>query len=321
MKAVFLDRRSLDRDDLDLSSLRASVSELVMHDNTSPGRVSERLADAEIAIVNKVVLDAEVLAAAPSLRLVCVVATGTNNIDLDAARRHGVTVANCRGYGTESLAQHVLALILALSRSLLPYARAATDGTWRESELFCLLDHPIRQIDGMTLGIVGFGDLGRAVAEVASAVGMQVIPAERPGAQTVRGGRLPLSELLPRADVLSLHCPLTEGTRNLIGEAELKAMKRDALLINTARGGVVDERALVRALREGWIAGAGVDVLTREPPSRGNPLLDASIPNLIVTPHCAWGSRQARQRIVSQTAENIAGWQAGKAVRVVSATR
>ncbi|HKJ95634.1 MAG TPA: 2-hydroxyacid dehydrogenase [Gammaproteobacteria bacterium] len=320
MKAVFLDRRSLDRDDLDLTPLRESLSSLVMHDATAPEQVRERLAGADVAIVNKVVLDEAALAACPSLGLICVVATGTNNIDLDAARRRGVAVVNCRGYGTDSLAQHVMALILALSRGLLHYARASMDGTWGRAEHFCLLDQPIRQIDGQMLGIVGFGTLGQAVGTLAEGLGMEVVAAERPDSRETRPGRLPLGELLRRSDIVTLHCPLTETTRNLIGERELRAMKSEALLINTARGGVVDEAALARALRQGWIAGAGVDVLSEEPPRNGNPLLDDTIPNLIVTPHCAWGSRQARQRIVVQTAENILGWRDGSPVRLVGHT-
>ena len=318
MKTVFLDRSSLDLGDLDLAGLEAVADDMEYYDATAPGQVAERIAGADVVIVNKVVLDRAALEAAPGVRLICVVATGTNNVDLPAAAAAGATVVNCRAYGTESLAQHVMMLVLALSRSLQRYQASVAAGEWQRADLFCLLDHPIEELGGRVLGIVGYGDIGQEVARLARAFGMAVRVAQRPGGQHEEG-RVPLEELLEEVDVLTLHCPLTPDTENLIGDAELGRMKRGALLINAARGGIVDEPALVRALRSGQLGGAGVDVLTQEPPVAGNPLLEADIPNLIVTPHCAWGSRTARQRIVDQTGENIRAWLDGQPRRVVTA--
>ncbi len=318
MRGVFLDRDSLDTGDLDLAPLEASLPELVLHGATAPGEVRGHIREATVVITNKVVLDADALTAAPRLRLVCVAATGTNNVDLDAAREHGITVCNARGYGTAAVVQHVFALILALSTRLPEYSAAVAAGRWQRASQFCLLDYPIREIAGKTLGIVGLGELGSGVARIAEAFGMTVRVAQRPGTLEPEPGRVPLPALLPEVDVLSLHCPLTPQTRGLIGEWELALMRRDAVLINTARGGLVDEAALATALRRGALGGAGVDVLTTEPPADGNPLLAGDIPNLIVTPHVAWASREARQRMVEQVAENIAGFLAGQPLRVVS---
>lgn len=314
MQAVFLDRESLDRGDLDFTALHGVVTGLTSHERTHPQEVVERLTGAGIAIVNKVVLDQERLAQLPDLRLVCVAATGVNNVDLDACRAAGIRVTNCQGYGTDSVAQHALALMLALATRMPDYQRAVRRGDWGRSTQFCLLDYPIIELAGRTLGLVGKGTLGGRVAELASAFGMEVLLAQRPGGPA-QSGRVPLERLLPQVDVLSLHCPLTDATRGLIGAEELALMKPDALLINTARGGLVDEQALADALRRGRLGGAGFDVLTEEPPRQGNVLLDPELPNLIVTPHSAWGSCEARQRIVSQLAENIAAYSAGEALR------
>lgn len=316
MRTVLLEQDSLG-EDLDFSPLHLPELDFVAYPATAPEQARERIADAEVVMVNKLPLTAELLAGASHLRLICVVATGTNNIDLAAAAERGIAVCNCRGYGTNSVAQHVLALMLALSVRLWDYQKAVLAGAWQRADQFCLLDYPIRELNGATLGIVGYGELGRRVAELASGFGMRVVVARRPGAEDARPDRLPLDELLGRVDVLSLHCPLTESTRGLIGARELGLMKRGSLLINAARGGIVDESALADALRRGHLGGAGVDVLTEEPPRSGNPLLAGDIPNLIVTPHCAWGSREARQCIVEQTAENIRGFLEGAAVRRV----
>ncbi len=317
MKAVFLDVNSLDRGDLDFSAVQALVDQWQGYEATSPAQVDECIADAEIVVVNKVVLDAAALRRAEKLRLVCIVATGTNNVDLEAAKSLGIRVCNCQAYGTASVVQHVLTLMLALSTRLLQYHQAVQAGDWGRSSQFCLLDYPVTELSGKTLGIVGYGELGRGVAAVAVALGMKVLVAERRGVAP-REGRLTLEQLLPQIDVLSLHCPLTEDTAGLIGEAELGLMKKGALLINASRGGIVDEPALVTALKSGHLAGAGVDVLSVEPPRNGNPLLDCDHPNLIVTPHSAWGSREARQRIVDQLAENIEGFARGEPLRVVA---
>lgn len=316
MRAAFLDTDSLHPQDLDLAPLLEALPGLELHPTTAPDQLHQRLGELDVVVVNKVVLDAAALAAAKQLRLVLIAATGTNNVDLEAARRHGIAVYNCRGYGTAAVVQHVFSLLLALATHLPDYQAAVRRGQWQRSPFFCLLDYPIMELAGKTLGVVGYGELGGNVACVAEAFGMQVLVAARPG-KAVGPGRLPLAELLPRVDALTLHCPLTEQTRGLIAEPELRALPAHALLINTARGGIVDEAALARALREGWIGGAGVDVLDGEPPADDNPLLAADIPNLIVTPHSAWGSREARQRIVSQLVENLAAFGAGQAGRRV----
>lgn len=316
MLGVFLDRDTVDRGDLDLAALLGALPDWRLHTYTQPEQLAERLARATVVVSNKVRLDAEAFAAAPELRLVCVAATGTNNIDLEAAQRRGITVCNVRGYATPSVVQHVYALILALTTRLPEYQRDVAAGRWQDSPYFCLLDHPIRELNGLTLGIVGYGELGSAVARVAPAFGMRVLIAQRPGGEP-QPERLPLDALLPQVDILSLHCPLTPQTRGLLGARELALMKADALLINTARGGLVDEAALANALRAGRLGGAGIDVLAEEPPSDGSPLLARDIPRLIVTPHIAWASREARQRVFDEIAANIRAFHAGTPRNVV----
>lgn len=315
MKAAFLDAQTLG-DDVSLEPLESAVQSLTCYRTSRPEQVIERLQGCDIAIVNKVVLENHHFAALPKLAFIAVTATGLNNIDLDAARARGIKVANVSGYSRPALVQHTFTLILALAGNLLRYVDDVRQGRWEKSDMFCLLDHPMQELAGKTLGIVGYGDLGQGVAAVARAFGMRVRVALRPGQDRPRpaGGdqdqtadeRMPLETLLPQVDVLSIHCLLSEQTRHLIDEKALRSMRPHALVINTARGGIVDETALARALREGWIGGAGMDVLSEEPPRHGNPLLDGDIPNLIVTPHCAWGTREARERIVASTVENLA---------------
>jgi glycerate dehydrogenase len=314
MHAVFLDLGSLFPADLDLSPLQAAFAELTLHEATAPEAVAARIAEAEVIITNKVRLSGELLAQAPRLKLILVAATGVNNVDMEAAAARGIAVSNCQGYGTAAVVQHALALMLALATRLPQYQQAVAAGLWQHSRNFCLMDFPIMELAGKRLGIVGYGELGRALARVAEALGMQVLVAARPGTAAAEG-RLPLEQLLPQVDVLSLHCPLTPQTQGLIGADELRAMPRHSLLINTARGGIVDEAALAAALRAGEIGGAGVDVLSEEPPRNGNPLLRPDIPNLIVTPHSAWGSVEARQRIIGQLAENAQAHAAGSPLR------
>lgn len=318
MRGVFLDKDTLDLGDIDFSALEHSLSELVCFPLTSPEGVVERIHAANVVISNKVVLTADALRQAAQLKLICVAATGVNNVDVNAAADLGVTVCNCQRYGTPSVVQHAFTLMLALFTRLPDYRQAVRQGRWQTASQFCLLDFPIRELAGKTLGIVGYGELGRSVARIAEAFGMTILIAQRPGVEEPQEGRLPLHALLPQVDVLTLHCPLTPATRNLIGEWELALMRRDAILINTARGGIVDEAALAKALRLGALGGAGVDVLTEEPPAHGNPLLELDIPNLIVTPHSAWGSRESRQRMVQQLAENINAFSMGHPLRVVS---
>ncbi len=304
MLGVFLDLDTVGPADLDLSTLRESLPQWHFHGTSARAEIAARIADAEVVVSNKAPLDAALLAGAPALRLICVAATGTNNVDLAAARARGITVTNVRAYATPSVVQHVFALILTLTTRLPDYDAAVRAGRWASSPHFCLLDYPIRELHGKHLGIVGYGELGRAVAGVAQAFGMQVLLARRPGA-AAQPQRLALEDLLPQVDVLTLHCPLTPETRGLIGAAALSRMGPQALLINTARGGIVDEAALADALREGRIGGAGIDVLAEEPPVHGSPLLDPALPNLIVTPHCAWASRESRQRLIEQVGATI----------------
>ncbi|MDH4557106.1 2-hydroxyacid dehydrogenase [Pseudomonas sp. BN417] len=317
IRAVFLDHASLDLGDLDLDPLRQVFGELELHDQTSHRDVVERLRGAQVAITNKVLIDAAALKALPELKLILVSATGTNNVDLAAARAHGVTVCNCQGYGTPAVAQHTLMLLLNLATRFADYRDAVRHDRWQKASQFCLLDFPIVELQGKTLGLLGHGELGSAVGRLAEAFGMQVLLGALPG-RPQRDDRLPLAELLPRVDALSLHCPLNEHTRNLIDAEELALMKPGAFLINTARGGLVNERALADALRRGHLGGAATDVLTQEPPKDGNPLLASDIPRLIVTPHNAWGSREARQRIVLQMTENAEAWLKEMPRRMVS---
>lgn len=317
MLGVFLDRDSLDRNDLDFSGLDRVLPNWRYYPSTTPAEVAARIEEAEVVITNKVVLDAAAIHQAPRLKLIGVAATGVNHVDLDAAAAQGIIVCNCRGYGTAAVVQHVFALLLALYTRWPDYQQAVRDGRWQHASQFCLLDFPIRELAGKTLGIIGYGELGQGVARVAEALGMRVLVAQRPGTVDAIEERVPLPVLLPQVDVLSLHCPLTPETGGLIGAWELALMRRDAILINTARGGLVDEALLADALRRGALGGAVVDVLSLEPPVNGNPLLAADIPNLIVTPHCAWGSRESRQRLVGQLAENIQSWLDGAPVRVV----
>ncbi|WP_300455470.1 D-2-hydroxyacid dehydrogenase [Accumulibacter sp.] len=286
----------------------------IEHAKTSPAEIGERLAGATIAIVNKLLIGSELIAVLPELQMIAVAATGTNNIDLDACRKRGIVVSNVRGYAGHTVPEHVFALLLALSRNLVAYRQAVAAGKWQCSEQFCLFDFPIRDLHGATLALVGNGSLGSGVARLAEAFGMRVLRCERRGAAAVRPGYTAFAEALREADAISLHCPLTAETTHLIGEPELRAMKRSALLINTARGGLVDEAALARALREGWIAGAGFDVLSVEPPRDGNRLLAPellALPNFLLTPHVAWASRPAMQALADQLTANLEAFARG----------
>ncbi|HYV82291.1 MAG TPA: D-2-hydroxyacid dehydrogenase [Pyrinomonadaceae bacterium] len=277
---------------------------------TAAGEVVERLAPATIAICNKLPLRAETLSRLPQLKLIAVAATGVDNVDLAYCRSHNIAVCNTRGYAVNSLPEHALMLMLALRRNLIAYRNDVKAGRWHDAKQFCLLDHPIGDLRGATLGIVGFGTLGKSMAQVGRAIGMEVLVA-------VRDDRAGFEEVLRRSDVLSLHCPLTEETKNLIGAAELAQMKPDAILINTARGGLIDDHALIEALKNGRLAGAGIDVLRNEPPRDGNPLLEVDLPNLIVTPHNAWASRQAMQTLADQLVDNLEAFVRGSPQNLV----
>jgi glycerate dehydrogenase len=313
MKAVFPDFATVSRGDIDLAALERTGIDLSLYPVTAPGDLAARIAPAEILITNKIRIGAAELAAAPRLKLICLSATGVNNVDLEAANARGIGVCNITAYCTASVVQHVFAMILALTHHLSGYQRLLQQGAWRESPQFCLLDYPIRELAGRKLGIVGYGELGRGVARVAPALGLELLVSERPGGPPAPAGegRLPFERVLEGADILSLHCPLTDATRGLIDAAALARMKPDAVLVNTARGALVDSAALAEALRDGRLAGAGIDVLPQEPPVDGDPLLDADIPNLIITPHVAWAARESRQRAIDEIAANIQSFMAG----------
>jgi glycerate dehydrogenase len=311
MQGVFLDFGTVSNGDLDTRALYECLPGLVIHEQTPEDQIALRIAGCEVVLLNKCRLTHRTIAANPQLRLVAVTATGVDNIDLEAARAAGVAVCNLRDYCSPSVAQHVFALMLALNQHLPDYDRFARQGLWGQQKQFSAFPFPVHELRGRQLGIIGLGKLGAEVARIAGAFGMKVLVANRPQGTAV-AGRLDLQQLLPQVDVLSLHCPLCSTTRGLIGQRELALMKSDAILINTARGGLVDAQALADALREGRLGGAGIDVLESEPPTHGNPLLDPGIPNLIVTPHIAWAAREARQRCIDELAANVGAFLAGE---------
>jgi glycerate dehydrogenase len=296
---------------LDRATLRAELRRPCFEHNweefaaTAESEAADRLRNATVAIVNKVPLRAETLGKLSHLKLIAMAATGYDAIDSDYCKAQGIALVNIRGYATHTVPEHVFALILALRRNLFAYRQDVIAGRWREVEQFCFFDHPIRDLHGATIGILGEGSLGQATAAIARAFGMKVMFADHAPPKAPGVDFAPLEAVLAESDVVSLHSPLTADTRNIIGMSQLRKMKRTALLINTARGGLVDEAALASALREGIIAGAGVDVLTREPPKEGNALLEIHSPNLIVTPHVAWASEGAMQYLADQLIDNI----------------
>jgi glycerate dehydrogenase len=305
---VFLDRASL-RAELRHPAFRHGWTD---YQATAASQVAERLRGATIAITNKVALRAETLAGLPQLKLIAIAATGYDVVDLDYCRASGIAVANIRNYASHTVPEHTFALLLALRRNLLAYRQDVNDGRWQQAAQFCFFDHPIRDLAGSTMGIIGEGALGQASAAIARAFGMKVLFAEHAGPTAPGIEFTPLDTLLKQADVVSLHTPLTPDTRNMIGMPQLRMMKRSALLINTARGGLVDEQALACALQEGLIGGAGFDVLTTEPPVEGNPLLSLRLPNFILTPHVAWASEGAMQFLADQLIDNIEAFVGGQ---------
>jgi glycerate dehydrogenase len=318
LKAVFLDFGTVSHDDLDTTNLERVLPGIALHETSSDGEVDERIAGCEFILTNKLQITRARMRAVPGLRFVGLTATGTNNVDLEAARELNIAVCNIRDYCTTSVAQHVLGVILALTHRLREYGQAAVDGTWARCPQFSVPGPPIRELTGKVLGIVGYGTLGRAVAKACrEALGMRVLVAERPGSkaedQTTLSSpvRVTLDELLRTADVLSLHCPLNEATTGLIGRRELALMKPEAIIVNTARGALIDLAALAEALKGGDLGGAAIDVLPMEPPVDGSPLFAPGIPNLLVTPHIAWAAFEARQRAVDELALNIEDFKRG----------
>jgi glycerate dehydrogenase len=317
MKSVFLDYQTVSDGDLDPRPLQAVLPGLVLYDNSDDQQILERVTDAEVVLVNKAIVDRAVMQAAPNLKLIALSATGSNNIDVRYAKERGIAVCNIRGYCTASVAQHVWGSILMLTHHLREFSELALGGTWASGTNFTMLNFPVRELQGRTLGIVGWGELGSAVAKVGEAFGMRIVIANRKGGDA-KPGRLDLDALLRVSDVVSLHCPLTDATRGMIGAEQLALMKPDALLINTARGALIDTAALAAALRARKLGGAGIDVLAQEPPVDGDPLLDPGIPNLLLTPHIAWAAQEARQRCLTEMAANIRDfYQGGQRGRVI----
>ena len=284
------------------------------HESTwTPEEIVDRLKDATIAIINKVPMRGDVLKQLPKLKLIAVAATGTDVVDKAYCKQAGIAVVNIRNYAFNTVPEHVIALMFALRRNLMAYVRDVRNGRWGQVDQFCFFDHPIRDIAGSTMGVVGYGAIGKSVAKRVECLGMKILPYD----VFPQDGLVDLETVLKESDVITLHCPLTPETKNMIGAKELKMMKSTAILINTARGGLVDEVALAEALKAGTIAGAGFDVLTVEPPKKGNILLDLDMPNLIVTPHVAWASREAMQILADQLIDNIEAFVAGKPQNVV----
>lgn len=314
-RIVFLDRETLS-DSVALPQVPFK-HELQVYGRTAPDQVAKRIADAEIVISNKVALRREHLQAAPNLKMIALAATGSDNIDLDAARERGIVVSNIRDYAVRSVPEHVFALIFALRRNICAYRQSVKEGRWQEAQQFCYFDYPIRDLAGSTLGLIGSGSLGQAVATMGRALGMKVIFAQRRGQTIVSNAddRLPFEQVLEQADVLSLHCPLTAETQNMLGMAEFERMApRRPLLINTARGGLIDNQALEHALRQGWLGGAGIDVCTPEPPPADHILMRLlDLPNYILTPHIGWASQEAMQALANQLIENIVAFHRGQA--------
>lgn len=307
MRAVFLDFGSVTRGDMDCAALERAISPWIYHTDSSEQEVLERIREAEVVVSNKVSLGRAAIEAANCLRLICVAATGYNNVDLKAAAERNIPVCNVRGYATPSVVQHVFMLMLNLARRFVDYQALVKRGGWQASTFFCPLDFGIQELSGKMLGIIGYGELGKAVAHIAQAFGMQVLIAEHQG-KPPRSGRMIFDEVLQRADFITLHCPLSQETHHLIGRREFELMKSSAYLINTARGGLVNETDLLQCLSSGRIAGAAIDVIQGEPPDKDNLILREQPANLIVTPHIAWASRESRQRLLDQLAGNISNF-------------
>ena len=310
-KIVFLDRETLD------ANVRKPnfPHEYVEYAQTAQDQVVERLRDADICITNKVPLRENALKQLPGLKLIAVAATGTDVIDKVYTTAHGITVSNIRNYAFNTLPEHVFALLFALRRNLVNYHNSVRNGRWGYANQFCYFDYPIYDIAGSTLGVIGYGALGKEIEKRALALGMKVLINDvSPGPNIVD-----VATILRESDIVTLNLPLTPQTKNMISTKELASMKKTACIINTARGGIVDEEALAVALRNGVIAGAGFDVLTAEPPKNGNILLDPTIPNLIITPHVAWASKEAMQVLADQLIDNVDAFVAGSPRNVVTA--
>lgn len=314
MRGVILDANSLGPG-TDLTPITSLPGGWSVYGSTRPDETAGRIRDATLVLSNKIQLGPDNLPGS-KVRYISVMATGTDNIDFACTRANNIQVSNAVAYATPSVVQHTIALMLSLATSLPRYIHSARQGRWHQSDVFCLLDYPIVELAGKTLGIVGFGELGRSVAKAAKGLGLKVIVSARRG-QAASGNRVAFETLLTTADVISLHCPLTAETAKMVNAQALAAMKTSAFLINTARGGLVDSLALIDALRQRSIAGAAIDVLEVEPPGADELLLEAALPNLIVTPHNAWGAIESRRRLIAQMKENVEGFLTGEPPRLV----
>jgi len=319
MKAVFLDYQTLSPEDLELQHLWNMPFNWVRHDSTSAGQTADRISDSEILLTNKVVIDRQLLSDNPQIKYIIILATGTNNVDLDAASELGIPVSNIVGYSTESVAQHTIATLLNLKRKLTEYRISVNTGEWSASPFFCLPIHSIQDLSGQTLGIIGYGSIGKRVHELAEAFGMNVLISESlvPGSSSSEN-RTDLETVFKESDVISLHCPLSEYSKNLIGKKELSMMKQSAILLNMARGGIVVEDDLFDALKAEEIAGSATDVSTEEPPSENHILLKEEFSNLLITPHVAWASQQARQNLANQLGELLQSFLDGEIMNRVT---
>lgn len=320
LKVVFLDRDTISSQTV----LRTPgfAHTLETHDRTSPEQAAQRIADADIVIVNKVRLGAAEIAAAPRLKMIALAATGSDNVDLAACEERGIVVSNIRGYAVRTVPEHVFALMFALQRSILPYRQSVHAGRWQEAAQFCYFDYPIRDLAGANLGIVGAGSLGQAVAQIGRALGMNVRFAAHKGRSDMGALYTPFETILAESDVITLHCPLNAHTYHLLGEAEFAQMKRKPLIINTARGALIDDHALTKALRSGQISGAGLDVTVPEPPPADHPLMQLlDLPNFILTPHVAWASAEAAQTLADQLIDNVEAFVAGRPRNVLAGGR
>ena len=310
VKIVFLDRATI-APQIGLRRPRFE-HELVEHASTDEKDIVARLAGAAVAIINKVPLSAQTLRQLPALKLIAVAATGTDCVDKNYCAKHGIAVSNIRGYAINTVPEHAFALMLALRRNVIAYRQDVIAGRWQEAGQFCFFDHPIHDLAGARLGIIGEGVLGQRVADIAKAFGMVPMFAAHKGRSGLGPLYTPWEDVLETSDIITLHSPLTADTRNMIGMPEFRAMKRRPLLINTARGGLVDERALVQALKQGLISGAGFDVVEGEPPPPDSPLLEViDRPNVILTPHVAWASDEAQQELADQLMDNVEAFIAG----------
>ncbi len=320
MKGVILDKSTFHRNDIELSGFLKYPVEWSDYLSTSRKETRDRIAGKQIIVTNKVVIDKDLLNDNHDLKLIMIAATGTDNVDIELCRQMNITVCNVRSYATPAVVQHTFALMLNLLTNQIKYIDDVKNQMWSGSEIFCLLDHPIVELEGKSLGIIGYGTLGSRVAAVARAFGMEILICQRPGTKPRKSQkqRIPFDQILERSDVLTLHCPLTPETNNLLGKKEFTRMKSSAIVINTARGAIINSEALVSALKTDVISGAGIDVLTHEPPPDSDLLLQGEIPNLIVTPHNAWGTRESRQRLVDQLARILGGWFDNKPINCVT---